>query len=394
MVSAIGCDKDTIAARLAAGQSGITRVASGLGDNMPTINAAVVTETLALADPKVRRCDRFVHLAIVATSAATKDAALALPLDNLERVGVVVSSNKGGSESIEHACARLAKLGYQDVQPRSFAASTGAAMVSIMLGSKGPLMNLGAASATGVHSLGLGATYIERGEADIVLAGSAEATLTPLTYATFLAVGALSRRGGEPECSYKVFDLERDGLVLGEGAAVFVLESREHAQARGAKALAEVLAYGHASEGYHLYSLNPTGDGAIRSMRACLQQAEMAPAGVDFICAHGTGTKQNDVYETLAVKSVFGPHAYKMPVVAMKPLIGHTLGAAGAMELGLTLVAMERGLVPPTLNLHTPDPECDLDYVPNVARRGAIHVVMCNSFGFGGYSASLLVRGL
>jgi 3-oxoacyl-[acyl-carrier-protein] synthase II len=264
--------------------------------------------------------------------------------------------------------------------------------VSIALGAKGPNLAVVSACATGTHAVGDAAEIIRRGDADVMVAGGAEAAICVLALGGFCSARALSTRNDDPEHASRPFDAERDGFVMGEGAGVLVLESLEHARRRGARMYAELVGYGLSGDAYHVTQPSPGGEGAVRSMRGALRSAGLAPEDVDYINAHGTSTVPNDRLETAAIKTLFGEHAYKVAISSTKSMTGHLLGAAGAVEAIVCALAIQRGVIPPTTNYTTPDPECDLDYVPNQARNADVRVAMSNSFGFGGHNATVVLQ--
>lgn len=264
--------------------------------------------------------------------------------------------------------------------------------VSIQFGAKGPNSAPISACATGTHAVGDATRMIQYGAADVMIAGGTEATIHPMALAGFSSAKAMSTRNDEPERAVRPFDLHRDGFVMSEGAGVLILEALEHAQKRGARIYGEVVGYGMSGDAFHVTQPAPEGDGAARAMVAALKDAGLQPEDVDYINAHGTGTDLNDKFETIAIKRVFGDHAYRVAVSSIKSMVGHMLGAAGAVEAIASLLTLQEGKIPPTINYETPDPDCDLDYVPNVYREAKVNVVLSNSFGFGGHNACIVVR--
>ncbi len=346
----------------------------------------------AVIDRKeARRMSRFQQFALVAADEAIKDAALEISEDIAERVGVIVGSGIGGLETMEEQCAVLLERGPSRISPflvPMMITDLAAGHISIKYGAKGINYCPVSACSTANHAIGEAAEAIRRGAADAVIAGGFDAGVTPLGVAGFCAARALSTRNDDPAAASRPFDSGRDGFVIGEGGAVVVLEDWEFAQARGARILAELLGYGASADAYHITSPAPDGSGAIRAMRGALAQAELAPADVAYINAHGTSTLVGDVAETMAIKQVFGAD---VPLVSStKSMTGHLLGGAGAIEAAACIMALREGLVPPTINLADPDPECDLDYVANSARTLDVPVAMSNSFGFGGHNATLV----
>jgi len=343
-----------------------------------------------------RRFDRLVQYAVGAASEALAHSGLDLADTDLDRVGVLIGTGFGGLETISHGFEALLTRGPMRVNPL-----TGAMMlpdmpsgqVSIVFGLRGPNFSVSSACATGANAIGEAAEVIRRGDADVMVTGSTEAGVTPLGLAAFHRTGALSTRNDEPERASRPFDALRDGFVFGEGAGVLVLEEREHALARGAPLLAELTGYGATSDAFHISAPLEDGAGAARAMALALRKAGLAPDDVDYVNAHGTSTLLNDIAETRAIKTVFGETAYSVPISSTKSMHGHLMGAAGAVEAVITVLTMLRGVIPPTINYEVPDPECDLDYVPNVPRpaAGPIRHAITNSFGFGGHNASLAI---
>ena len=340
------------------------------------------------------RSDRFTQLAIAAGVLAWADAGLDDDVDR-ERAGVIVGSGIGGLYTIEQQAGVLTEGGPRRISPFTvprLMPNAAAGAVSMRLGLRGINHCVSSACATGAHALGEAMLAIRSGRADVVLAGGTEAALTPLGLAAFDRMGALSRRNDDPEGASRPFDAGRDGFVFGEGAAVLVLESREHAQRRGAQAIARLAGYGATADAFHLTQPDPDGDGAVRAMTAALEDAGAYPADVDYVNAHGTSTPYNDRIETLAIKRALGPESKRIPVTSTKSQTGHLLGAAGAVEAAAAALIVERGVIPRTLNLEEPDPECDLDYVGDEPREQRVSVALSNSFGFGGQNACLVLR--
>ncbi len=344
---------------------------------------------------ELKKMDVFIQYAVAATRMALDDAGLEIREEEAHRVGVSIGAGLGGLPQIEAQHKVLLESGPRRVSPffiPMVIANLAPGYVSILTGAKGPNLSIVTACATGAHSIGEAWHMIRRGDADVMLAGGVESTITPLAVAGFNAMRALSTRNDEPERASRPFEKDRDGFVMGEGGAVLVLEELERARARGARIYAELAGYGATSDAYHITAPDPEGDGAARCMEAALRSAGMAPDEVDHINAHGTSTPFNDYYETLAIKRVFGEHAKRLWVSSTKSMTGHLLGAAGSVEAVFSVMALWEQVAPPTINYDTPDPDCDLDYVPNEARKGRIRAVLSNSFGFGGTNASLLFR--
>jgi 3-oxoacyl-[acyl-carrier-protein] synthase II len=342
-----------------------------------------------------RRAARFIQFAIGATHLALQDAQLAITDANREQIGVLIGSGIGGIDYMDSQVRLLDRYGPDRISPflpAMMIADMASGMVSIHFGIKGPNLCAVTACSTGADAIGLATRLIQYGDAEVMLAGGTEAAIEPIGLAGFCAARAMSTRNDDPEHASRPFDAERDGFVMGEGAGVLVLESLEHAQARGARVYAEVLGYGMTADAYHITQPDPDGDGAMRAMRKAIDDAGLQPTDIDYINAHGTSTRYNDAKETLAIKRLFGEHAYRVPVSSTKSVTGHLLGAAGAVETAICVLALQHQTIPPTINYEYPDPECDLDYVPNQARPAQLRYVMTNSFGFGGHN-SVLVLG-
>jgi len=366
--------------------------------NFPTRIAAMVQGF----DPKqymevkeAKRLGRVTQFAWAAARQAVEQARLDISQEDPERVGVEIGSAFGALDILEEQTQRLRDGGPRRINPAAAPAvliSTTPCYVAIRLGIQGPVDAQVAACATGIVSIGEAARRLQRGEVDVVLAGGADAYTTPLIMAAFSRLGAMSTRNDEPERACRPFDRTRDGMVLGEGAVVMVLETLEHAQARGAPILAEFGGYALSSDAYNLAAPEPNGRGAARAMARALTESGLKPEDVHYICAHGTGTQLNDASETAAIKHALGEVAYHIPVSSVKSMVGHMMGAAGALSAAVLVQAINEGIIPPTINYQEPDPQCDLDYVPNQARRTRVDVAMCNAFGFGGQNASLLLK--
>jgi 3-oxoacyl-[acyl-carrier-protein] synthase II len=350
--------------------------------------------TVRMSAKEARRTDRVIQFAVVAAHEAVEDANLEIGEANAERVGVIIGSGIGGIGSLEVQIRTLQERGPKRVSPfviPMMIADMPAGQVSISLGAKGTNFAPVSACATSAHAIGEATAILRRGDADAIIAGGTEAAITPIGIAGFNASTALSTRNDDPQHASRPFDAERDGFVMGEGAAILVLEELEYAKARGARILGEVLGYGSTADAYHITQPGPGGEGSIRAMRLALKDAGLTPEQIDYYNAHGTSTPLNEQLETLAVKGVFGDYAYKLPISSTKSMTGHLLGAAGAIEAIYCLKALEHNLIPPTINYRTPDPDCDLDYVPNEARPADLTFVMTNSLGFGGHNVSLIL---
>jgi 3-oxoacyl-[acyl-carrier-protein] synthase II len=342
-----------------------------------------------------RKMDLFIHFAVAAAQMAYDDSGLKVTDENRQRVGVFVGTGMGGIPALEESHRVLLEKGPGRISAYfipSIITNLASGQISMRFGMKGPNSCVCTACATGNHAIGDSLRIIQRGEADVMLAGGSEAVISPLTIGGFCAMKALSTRNGEPTRASRPFDKGRDGFVMGEGAGIMVLESLAHARQRGARIYAEVVGYGMSADAYHITQPAPEGEGAVRSMRLALEDAKVAPSQVDYINAHGTSTPAGDLNETLAIKALFGEHARSLAVSSTKSMTGHLLGAAGGIESVITVLTFTHGILPPTINYDTPDPECDLDYIPNTARRKDVRYALTNSFGFGGTNASLLFK--
>ncbi len=341
------------------------------------------------------RTDPFIQYALAAAMMAMDDAGLAVTPQVSRRTGVLIGSGRGGVTTLEKNMAALLSRGPKAVSPFSMPMSLvnmASGYVSQRLGARGPCLDVSTACATGTHAVGEAVNIIRRGDADIMIAGGSEAPLTPLVLAGFCQAKALAVRNSEPERASRPFDLDRNGFVLAEGAAVIVLEDAVCAVNRGARIYAELAGYGLSSDAFDYIRPDPDGDGSARAMSLAIADAGMQPGDIDYINAHGTSTEPNDRIETAAIKKTFGPHARVLAVSSSKSMLGHMLGAAGAVEAAITALALSEGVIPPTINYEHADPLCDLDYVPNAARRQSINAALSNSLGFGGANAALVLR--
>jgi 3-oxoacyl-[acyl-carrier-protein] synthase II len=344
---------------------------------------------------EIRKTDRFVQFGIAAAMMAVENAALDMTRIDPTRVGVYVGSGIGGIETFERQHRILLEKGPSRVSPffiPMMILNMASGQISMALGAKGPNFASVSACASGAHAIGEAFKAIQRGDCDVMITGGTEATITTMSVAGFASMRALSERNDEPERASRPFDAGRDGFVMGEGAGIVVLEDLEHALARGATIYCEMAGYGSTADAYHITQPAPEGEGAARAMEMSIQDAQAAHEDVTYINAHGTSTPLNDKFETLAIKSVFGTHARKLAVSSTKSMTGHLLGAAGGIECVVCTLAIKESTIPPTINYETPDPECDLDYVPNAARRVSLSAALSNSFGFGGQNACLLTR--
>jgi len=394
----LGNDPDSTWAQVARGVSGIGPITQFDASNLKSRFAGEVKEfdPVALFGRKdARRLDRVTQLALAAAAQALADAGL----DNgagpdRERIGVVLGSGVGALAAIVEGVNAYNEKGPDRVSPffmPMMLPDTPAAALSIAHGLRGPNMAVATACASGNNAIGEAARIVQRGEADAMLAGGSESCIVPLALASFIVMGALSTYDGDPQRAARPFDLHRDGFVTSEGSAILVLERLDSALARGATIYGEILGYGTSADAYHISMPAAGGSGAILAMQRALDDAGLSPDDVDYINAHGTGTKMNDNAETAAIKKLFGERAYDLPVSSTKSMHGHLLGAAGALEALVVLKAMNAGLIPPTINYETPDPDCDLDYVPNEARPASLQVAMSNGFGLGGHNATLIL---
>ncbi|TCS79221.1 beta-ketoacyl-ACP synthase II [Tepidibacillus fermentans] len=344
---------------------------------------------------EAKRMDRFTLFAIAAAKMALADSGLEINENNADRIGVYIGSGIGGLKTIEEQHKVLLDKGPKRISPffiPMLISNMASGQVSILLGAKGPNSAPVSACATGTHAIGDAFEIIRRGDANVMIAGGTEATITPLAVAGFSSMKALSTRNEEPQKASRPFDKDRDGFVMSEGAGVLILESLEHAKKRGAKIYAEVIGYGATGDAYHLTSPAPNGEGAAKAMKMAIQKAGIQPEDVDYINAHGTSTELNDKFETMAIKTTFGDHAYRLAVSSTKSVTGHLLGAAGAVEGIIIALALKNGEIPPTINLEAKDPECDLDYVPNQFRKQNIRIALSNSLGFGGHNATIVMK--
>jgi 3-oxoacyl-[acyl-carrier-protein] synthase II len=344
---------------------------------------------------EIKKMDLFIQYAIAATKEALEDAQLAITPDNSEQVGVIVGTGLGGLPSIEKYHKILLERGPGRITPffiPMLIANLASGQIAIQFGPKGPNTCVVTACATGAHSIGDAFRAIVYGDAEAMIAGGTEANITPLTIGGFNAMKALSTRNDEPQKACRPFEKNRDGFVVAEGAGILILEELQFALKRRAKIYVELVGYGYTGDAYHITAPSPDGDGAVRCMRMALKDAGLKPGEVDHINAHGTSTPLNDLTETIAIKTVFGNHAKKVPISATKSMTGHLLGAAGSTEAIFTVLAIQDGIMPPTINYEEPDPQCDLDYVPNGARQKPLKVAMSNAFGFGGTNATLIFK--
>jgi len=399
LITPLGIGVEESWSAMLAGRSGVGPITHFDASAFPTQIAGEVDgfEPESYISPKeVKKMDRFIQFGIAAADMALNNSGLKIDGSNAERVGVAVGAGMGGLPIIEKYHSVLLDRGPRRITPffiPSVLINLTSGHISIKFGAKGPNLAEVTACATGSHSIGDSFRIIERGDADVMITGGSEACIISLGIGGFNALKALSTRNNEPELASRPFDSGRDGFVMGEGAGVMVLEDLDHARARGATIYAEIVGYGMTADAYHMTTPDPNGDGAARCMAMALKGADMQPKEVDYINAHGTSTKYGDELETKAIKTVFGDYARNgLAVSSTKSMTGHLLGAAGGVEAAVSVLTIRDGKIPPTINLDTPDPECDLDYVPKTYRKSDISVAMSNSFGFGGTNACLIFR--
>ncbi|HKV46032.1 MAG TPA: beta-ketoacyl-ACP synthase II [bacterium] len=398
VITPIGIGRDAFWTGLMEGRSGVRRLTAFDPSPYETQIAGEIREfdPAQFMDRKeVRRNDRFVHFAVAATRLALDDAGFAITPHNAERVGVIIGSGIGGAKTWEEQHQVLLERGPGRVSAffvPMIIINMASGIVSIATGAKGPNVSVVSACATSGHAIGDAFRTIQRDDAAAMICGGSEAALTPLSLAGFCTMKAMSTRNDEPERAVRPFDAERDGFVMGEGAGIVLLEEWEQAERRGAHIYAEVVGYGASADAYHITQPDPEGDGAARAMQLALKDANLDPAQIGYINAHGTSTLYNDRFETVAIKRVFGQDAHRVPISSTKSMTSHLLGAAGGVEAITCALAIEREMLPPTINYEVPDPHCDLDYIPNTPREARIDVAMSNAFGFGGHNAILVLR--
>ena len=398
VVSPLGLDVPSTWQGLIAGRSGVDRITQ----YDPQLTETKIAAEVKGFDPgqymdrkEARRLDRFIQLAVAASQQAMVDAGLKLDATNDVDVGVIIGVGMGGLNTLCSQHTVLSERGYDRVSPflvPMMIPDMACGYVAIFLGAKGPNFCTTSACASGSDAIGVSYDMIKRGAARAMVTGGAESVIHPLAFAGFNAANAISTRNNEPQLASRPFDAERDGFVIGEGAAVLILESLPFALERGASILAEMVGYGATGDAYHITSPADGGEGGARAMSAALREAGLKPEQIDYINAHGTSTQLNDKNETMAIKTVFGEQAYRVPVSSTKSMVGHLLGAAGGMEAAISILTIQNGVIPPTINLTNPDPECDLDYVPNVSRKAQVNSVLSNVFGFGGHNSTLIFR--
>ncbi|HZO40360.1 MAG TPA: beta-ketoacyl-ACP synthase II [Methylomirabilota bacterium] len=398
VLSPVGNTVDEFWSALLQGRSGIGPITKFDTAGYPTRIAGEVRnfDPLNFVDKKdARRLDPYLQYAVAASALAVQDAALETSKVDASRFGVLIGSGIGGITTLLESHRNLLEKGPDRVSPffiPMLIVNMASGLVSMRFGAKGPNSSVVTACATGNHAIGDSFEILQRGDADVMIAGGSEAIIIPLTIAGFCSMKAMSTRNEEPTKAMRPFDATRDGFVCGEGAGIVVLETLEHAQARDARIYAEIIGYGMTGDAHHMTAPDPEGDGAARAMAMAVRDAGLEPSAVGYINAHGTSTPYNDKFETLAIKRVFGEHARRLAVSSTKSMTGHLLGAAGGIEAIATVLALHHGVLPPTINYETPDPDCDLDYIPNQARKQNVEVAISNAFGFGGTNATLAFR--
>ena len=399
VVTPLGHELNSFWQNLIAGQCGIDKIKAFDTSGFATQIAGEVKEfdlTPAFPSPKeIRRTDRYAQFAIYAAWSALKDSGLDLSRENLDEAGVMIGSGIGGLATTTDQHKILLERGPGRMSPFTIPmliSNMASGLISMYHNLRGPNFATCSACATANHAIGEAWRTIKAGDAEIMFAGGSEAAIIPIGIGGFCAMRAMSTRNDDPQHASRPFDKDRDGFVMGEGAGVLVLEELEHAKKRGAQIYCELSGYGNTADAHHLTAPSPGGEGAARSMKMALRSAGLNPADVSYINAHGTSTPQGDIAETQAIKSVFGDHAKKLAVSSTKGATGHMLGAAGAVETAACVLAIKFNIVPPTINYQTPDPECDLDYVPNVAREMPVNAIVNNSFGFGGHNSTIAAK--
>jgi 3-oxoacyl-[acyl-carrier-protein] synthase II len=398
LATPLGIGLENVWQRILNGESGIAPITRFDAAQHDTKFAGEIKEFKAedyISPKEIKRMDLFIQYALAASKVAMEDAGLDMDKEDAERAGVVVGTGLGGLPTIEKYHSVLLERGPSRITPffiPMLIANEAPGHIAIQYGMKGPNLSIVTACATGSHSIGEASRIIQYGDADIMIAGGTEANLTPLTVGGFNAMKALSTRNDAPQKASRPFDKDRNGFVVAEGSGIVVLEELEHALKRGAKIYGEIAGYGYNGDAYHITAPSPDGEGFIRCMKMALKDAGISPDDVNYINAHGTSTELNDYTETLAIKEVFKEKAYKIPVSSTKSMTGHLLGAAGAIEAIFSLLSIRDNVCPPTINYETPDPQCDLDYVPNESRSHRIDVALSNSFGFGGTNSTLVFR--
>ncbi len=402
-ISPIGCTIEELWKSLLEGKSGVKRLTCFDPTHFTSKIAAEVRNfdpSLYLSPKEIKRMDRFVQFAVCSAKIAMADSGIHLDREDRNRIGVLIGSGIGGLHTVESEHRQFIALGPEKGPDRispflipMLIVNMASGQTSITLGLKGPNSAVATACATGNHAIGDALRIIQRGDADVMVCGGSEAAITHMGFGGFCALKALSTAyNDDPERASRPFDKDRDGFVIGEGAGIVILEDAERAEKRNAKIYCELVGYGMSSDAYHMTAPDPEGDGGVRCMAAAIKDAGLKPQDINYINAHGTSTLYNDKIETLAIKKVFGDHAGKLAISSTKSVMGHLLGAAGGVELIVSALTIKEGIIPPTINYETPDPDCDLDYVPNKPRKLKVNVVMSNALGFGGHNAALIVK--
>lgn len=397
VISALGNELEKFWDAIKNGECGISTVTSFDASNLSTKVAAEVKDfdpTLYIDKKEVRRMDRFTQFALAATKMAIDMSGLDVEKVDKYRFGVVVGSGIGGIQTLETQHNVLIEKGPGRISPffiPMMISNMAAGRIAIQYGAKGFNECVITACATSTNAVGDAFKVIQRGDADVIITGGAEASITPLSFAGFCSMKAMSTCE-DPKAACRPFDAERDGFVMGEGAGILIIEELEHALKRGANIIAEIMGYASTNDAYHITAPDPEGEGSVMCMKMAIKDADLDVEDIDYINAHGTSTEFNDKFETKAIKTVFGEKAYKLPVSSTKSMTGHLLGAAGAVEAIISTLAIRDGFIPPTINYKTPDPECDLDYVPNKGRKADISCALSNSLGFGGHNATIIIK--
>jgi len=394
----LGMNIATTWENLIAGKSGIDYITLFDASNLETRFGGEVKgfeATDHMNRKEARHIDRFAQLAVVAARQALEQSGIKIDTSNQNDIGSIVGSGIGGLNTLFEQMKVLLEKGPERVSPfltPMMIADMAAAQVSIMLGLRGPNLCTTTACSSGSDAIGAAYEFIKRGDAIAMFAGGSESIMSPMGFTAFIALKALSKRNDEPQKASRPFDTQRDGFVISEGATILVMENLDYARKRDANILAEIISYGASADAFHVTQPVEDGNGAARSMQVALDKANLQPNDIDYINAHGTSTPLNDKTETVAIKAVFGENAYKTPVSSTKSMTGHLIGGAGAIEAAISIKAIQEGIIPPTINLINPDPECDLDYVPNVARHTPVNIALSNSFGFGGHNSTLIFK--
>ena len=398
VITPVGIGKETFWNNIKSGKSGVGPIESFDVSEYNTRIAAEVKDfdpSEYIDKKEARRMDRFVKFAVCAAKMALADAGIDIEKEDATRVGTFIGSGIGGISTFEEQYKVLLEKGPGRISPffiPMMISNMAVGQVAIATGAKGPNLTTVSACASGSDAVGQAFYSVSRGDADVIITGGAEATISPTALAGFCSMKALSTKNDTPEKASTPFSADRDGFVMGEGAGIMIVEELEHAKARGAHIIAELIGYGSTNDAHHITAPAPGGEGGARCMTAAIKCAGIKPEDVDYINAHGTSTHYNDLFETQAIKTAFGDHAYKLAVSSTKSMTGHLLGAAGGVEAIITALALEEGFIPPTINLDNPDPECDLDYVPNVGRKADIKYAISNSLGFGGHNACVALK--